>query len=257
MEEIIMKPKGFDVPNKGLDDLFHSVDSPLPSFSMNQDPKYFLSVNKQALVEQLTESKKAQQKIVVGRFTAVFSLIIAVTMVFSLSLDARAFMSETFSSVIEWFSPDTQKSGVSFVIENQMTLCEPTATDSQPESNIRFSQLSETDKLYSHDFYVLTDASLAFKGGVVQGNSIRLNYKSKSGSILLMSEPVQQKGMISIEFNSDYRKIKTRIGDLYYELKDGSLFGTIMANDTSIMLKANGIQEEEMKRIIDTISSYR
>jgi hypothetical protein len=240
-----------------FDRVFHVLDKPLPASPMI-DPKYFLSINEDAIMYGLNASRREQQRITLTKFSAAFAVFTAIAMLLTFSREARAFVQEVFYTVSEWFSPEQNESGVTFDIEDSEHSSAPSMSDTGEKSG--FNDLSEADKLYSGKVYVLNNGSFAFSDGYIQDNIICLNYYADESHVQIICEPIQDSGSVVYHFNDDefYKTDIPDVGTFYHRLEeDGTLFGGIMTSDTSIIVRADNASPELLELIVHSISRSR
>lgn len=240
-----------------MDNLFHILEKPLPS-SLMTDPQYFLSVNEDAIMRGLGESRREQRRLAYTRYSAAFGVFAAITMLFTFSREARAFAREVFYTVIEWFSPN--ESGVTFDIEDSAQSSAPAADELTSEEKISFQNISEVDKLYSHSIFVLKDAAFSMTDGYVQNETICLNYQANGTKVQVIAEPIQSSGSVTYHFNEDSfdKTDVASLGTLYYNLTGDTLFGGIMTSDTNIIIHVpSHASPELLELIVNAISLYR
>jgi len=240
--------------------LFHILDKPLPASAPLTDPQYFLSINEDAILHGLTESRREQQRITLRRFSAAFGVFTAIAMLLTFSREARAFVRDVFYSVIEWFSPEQNESGVTFDIEDSLHSDKPSLSQAGPGEKTCFSDISEVDKLYSGKIFVFNNGAFVLSDGYLQDNIICLNYDAENSHVQVICEPIQSSGSVSFHFNdAEFNKtVISGIGTFYHRLEDdGTLFGGIMTEDSSIIIRADNASPNLLDLITLSISRYR
>lgn len=248
----------YSYANTHFDDLFCIREKVLPSSPMT-DPQYFLSTNEGVIIQGLNDSCREHRRIVYSKLSAAFGVFAAVAMLFTFSRGARAFAKDVFYTVIEWFSPENHESGVEFNIETNEQTVAPSTTELISDEKTCFGTISETDKLYNHNFCVLNDSAFTFSDGYMQNDTICLNFLMDNVRIQLISEPIQNGGSVNYHFNADdFSKVDVpSLGMLYYNLTDGTLFGGIMTNSTNIIMHIpDHASPELLELIVRSISLY-
>ncbi len=246
-------------PDIPFDTLLQVLDTPLPSSPMT-DAKYFLSVNEDAILHGLDESRREQRRVAMTRYAAAFGVFAAIAMLLTFSREVRAFAREVFYSVIEWFSPERSESGVTFDIEDAARTGAPNASVLKSDEKVSFKELSEVDKLYSRSIYVLSSPAFVLTDGFIRNETICLNYKADSAKIQIIAEPIQDGGSVTYHFNDDsFDKLEAAdLGTLYYDLSGSTLFGGIMTKDTNIMISVSeNASTELLDEIVHSLSLYR
>ena len=244
-------------PDAAFDSLFHVLEEPLPSSPMT-DPAYFLSVNQDAIMHGLNESRREQRRIAMTRYAAAFGVFTAIAMLLTFSREVRAFAQEVIYSVIEWFSPEKNESGVSFDIEDSAHSGAPGASVVKPGEKVSFTDLSEAGRLYSHSIYTIS--SFALTDGFVQDDSICLNFDADGTRVQIIAAPIGGSGSVNYHFNNgSFNKTDVAsLGTLYYDLSGGTLFGGIMTRDANIIIRVpENASAELLKKIVQSLSLYR
>lgn len=240
--------------------LFHILDRPLPACAPMTDPKYFLGINEGAIIQRLNESKREQQRVTLTKFSTVFGVFTAIAMLLTFSREARAFVRDVFYTVVEWFSPEQNESGVTFDIEDSTHSFAPDASHIESGEKQSFKELNEVDKLYSHSIFVMDNAVFSLSDGYIQNETICLNYTTDTSHVQIIAEPIQSSGSVVFHFN-DVEFDKTEISDLgtfYHRLEDdGTLFGGIMTDDTSIIVRADNASSDLLDLVALSICRYR
>ena len=240
--------------------LSHIMDIPLPASAPLTDPKYFLGINEDAIILRLNESKREQRRITLTKFSAVFGVFTAIAMLLTFSREARAFVRDVFYSVAEWFSPEQNESGVTFDIKDSTHSFSPDASQIESGEKQVFKDLSEVDKLYSHSIFAMDNAVFSLSDGYIQDKIICLNYKTDVSHVQIIAEPIQSSGSIVCQFNdAEFDKTEVaELGTFYHRLEDdGTLFGCIMTDDTSIIVRADNASSDLLDQIVHSICRYR
>ncbi len=246
-------------PDAAFDSLFHVLEKPLPSSPMT-DPKYFLSMNEDAILRNLNESRHEQRRIAMTRYAAAFGVFTAIAMMLTFSREVRAFAREVIYSVIEWFSPQQNESGVSFDIEDGTHTSAPSANALKPGEKVSFKDLSEVDKLYSHSIYVLSGPSFVLADGYIQDDTICTNYDADGTRVQIIASPIQNSGSVNYRFNDgSFEKLDVAsLGTFYYDLSDGTLFGGIMTSGTDLTIRVpENASAGLLEKIVQALSLYR
>jgi hypothetical protein len=246
-------------PNIQFDSLLHILEKPLPS-SLMTDPEYFLSANEDAILHGLNESHREQRRMVMTRYAAVFGVFTAIAMLLTFSREVRAFAREVFYSVIEWFSPEQNESGVTFDIEDNTHLNEPDASALKAEEQIGFKAINEVDKHFSGSIFVLNGSEFVLSDGFIRNETICLNYQADGAKVQIIAEPIQDSGSVNYHFNDgSFEKIDVpSLGTFYYDLSGGTLFGGIMTNDSNLIIRmSENASPELLDQIVRAISLYR
>lgn len=243
-----------------FDRIFQLLDKPLPASAPMTDPKFFLSVNEGAILHRLGESKREQQRITLTRFSTVFGVFTAFAMLLTFSRDARAFVHDVLYTVVEWFSPEQNESGVTFDIQDSTHSDAPSLSQVDVGEKTGFEDVSEVDKLYSGKIFIVGNGDFAFSDGYIRDNIICLNYNYQDSHVQIISEPIQSSGSVTYHFN-DTKFDKKEISDLgtfYHTIQDdGTLFGGIMTNDTCIIVSADKASPDLLDLIANSICRYR
>lgn len=246
-------------PDIPFESLYHVLEKPLPSSPMT-DAKVFLSVNEAAIMHGLNESRREQRRIALTRYAAVFGVFTAIAMLLTFSREVRAFAREIFYSVIEWFSPEQNESGVTFDIEDAAHTGAPDISGLKTDDKVSFKELREAEKLYSRSIYVLNSPTLTLTDGFIRNETICLNYEAKEAKVQIIAEPIQDSGSVTYNFN-DGSFSKTEVaalGTLYYDLSGGTLFGGIMTKDTNIIIRVpENASDKLLEEIVRALSLYR
>lgn len=250
---------GLSQADPQLERLFHVLDQPLPASPMT-DPKYFLSVNEDAILHGLNASRREQQRITLTRFSAVFGVFTAIVMLLTFSREARAFVRDVFYTVAEWFSSEQNESGVNFDIEDSIHSGAPSLSQAGPGEKTGFNDIDEVDNLYSGKIFILNNGAFSLSDGYTQEKIICLNYDYESSHVQIISEPIQNSGSVVLHFNdAEFDKIDVSdLGTFYHRLEeDGTLFGGIMTEDSSIIVRADNASSDLVDLIVFSISRYR
>ena len=244
-------------PNIPFDSLLQVLERPLPSSPMT-DARYFLSVNEDAIQRGLQDSRREQRRIAMTRYAAVFGVFTAIAMLLTFSREVRAFAREVFYSVIEWFSPEQNESGVTFDIEDTAHTSAPDARELKTDEALSFKALSDVDTLYSRSIFVLPAFTLT--DGFIRNETICLHYDANGTKVQIIAEPIQDGGSVTYHFNNgsfDKAQVPS-LGTLYYDLSDGTLFGGIMTKDTNVMISVpENATAELLDQIVRSIALYR
>ena len=246
-------------PDAVFDQLFQVLDTPLPSSPMT-DPTYFLNANEAAIMRGLNDSRREQRRIARVRYAAAFGVFTAIAMMLTFSREVRAFAHDVIYSVIEWFSPEKNESGVSFEIDNKTHSGAPGASALQPDEKVSFEGLNEAVQLYNHSIYTLNSSSFALTDGYVQDDTICINFNTNGTRVQLITAPIGRGDSVNFHFNGDsFEKTDaTSVGTFYYDLSGGNLFGGILTNDTSIIVRVpENASAELLEKIVQALSLYR
>ncbi len=246
-------------PDAAFDSLFHVLEEPLPSSPMT-DPAYFLSVNQDAIMRGLNESRREQRRIAMTRYAAAFGVFTAIAMLLTFSKEVRAFAREVIYSVIEWFSPENNESGVSFDIEGNAHSGAPGASALKPGEKVSFEALNEAAKLYSHSIYALDSSTFALTDGYIQDDTICLNFDADGTRVQIIAAPIGGSGSVNYHFNNgSFEKTDVAsLGTLYYDLSGSTLFGGIMTSDTNLIIRVpENASAELLEKIVRSLILYR
>lgn len=236
-----------------IDKELYSISKIIPD-SGCIDAEQFLSKNKEAIISGINKSRSHYRKTVFAKVSVAASILICLTLLFSFSSEARAYVKNIYYTVVEWFDSGNDKSGVIFNIDNNNAQSAAPQKIGTETGKTEFSAVSAAKEIYGRKIYELTGPDITFVGGYIENNTICLNYKSGDNKIQLIEEPMQQEGSVGFHFNDPaFKKYSSDSGTLYYQLNDSKLFGGMVINDTILVISGDGITDSNLDSVIDSI----
>lgn len=238
---------------KEPDDVILSLRNAIPDCDII-DANQFLSKNKEAIILELNKSRLNYKRNLKVKICSAVSIFVILTMLFSFSAEAQSYVKNLYYTVVEWFDSGKDKSGVIFNIkDNGENSSAPKKVQDQTEK-IEFSTISEAKDKYNTKIFELDGSDIILDNGYIQDNTICLNYKMDETKIQIIEEPMQQKGSVGFNFNdSNYEKYNSNLGTLYYKMDNGKLFGGMIADNTVLIISAQGLAEDKFDFVINSI----